>query len=85
MGVLNHILDLITAVQNLTVSDFEDKARSFDAGQYRYYIDENFLPIQDPGVSLGYLSKTTNYEDHWAMFFDSKYINKYANTYGFEI
>ena len=63
---------MIQAVKNLIPSDFEFADRSYDAGQYQYLIDGNFEPKQIPGVHLGSFTKMTNYENNWAVFFDSK-------------
>ena len=65
-------LGLIQAVKNLIPSDFEFADRSYDAGQYQYLIDGNFEPKQIPGVHLGSFTKMTNYENNWAVFFNSE-------------
>jgi len=63
--------NLITAVKKLVPSDFEFADRSYDAGQYQYMIDGNFEPKQMPGVHLGSFSRMTNYENHWAIFYEN--------------
>ena len=59
-------------MKNLIPSDFEFADRSYDAGQYQYLIDGNFEPKQIPGVHLGSFTKMTNYENNWAVFFNSE-------------
>ena len=71
-GYLTMFLGLIEAVKNLIPSDFEFADRSYDAGQYQYLIDGNFEPKQIPGVHLGSFTKMSNYENNWAVFFESK-------------
>ena len=44
-----NISDLIDAVKNLHPSYFEAEDRTYDAGQYQYYIDNDFEPKQEPG------------------------------------
>ena len=36
-------------MRNLHPSDFDENDNTYDAGQYQYYIDENFEPKQSPG------------------------------------
>ena len=40
---------LENSVRNLHPSDFDENDNTYDAGQYQYYIDENFEPKQSPG------------------------------------
>ena len=43
------ILVLEYSVRNLHPSDFDENDKMYDAGQYQYFIDENFEPKQFPG------------------------------------
>ena len=36
-------------MRNLHPSDFDENDKTYDAGQYQYYIDDNFEPKQSPG------------------------------------
>ena len=38
-------------MQDLHPNDFEPEDMSYDAGQYEYYIDDNFEPKQVPGMA----------------------------------
>ena len=40
---------LENSVRNLHPSDFDENDKTYDAGQYQYYIDDNFEPKQSPG------------------------------------
>ena len=37
------------SVKDLHPSDFDENDKMYDAGEYQYYIDDNFEPKQSPG------------------------------------
>ena len=59
---VTHFLDLLSIVENLYSYNFEPKNLKYDAGQYQYYIDDDFQPKQSPGqASKRQLSQGSSY------------------------
>ena len=48
-GPSHTFLDLLSIVENLYSYNFEPENLKYDAGQYQYYIDDDFQPKQSPG------------------------------------